>query len=675
LLFFLLFAVLFSTFSSGVHVVKASGEIFIRADGSVEPSTACIATTDNVTYTLTDNVYNGVKIERSNITFNGDGRVIQGSGVGTGVEVGSLEREEFVSGVAVNNLTVRGFERDIYGAGSGLDCGIFILGSGNAVIGCNVTEKIRIAGYYNAVTRCRMTDGLEIIEFGYNNIFDNYVENGIGLHATSANDVFRNRIAYGDIGILGDFASSNNISGNQIFSCRIGIALYPQPADRSGPRDPINNLIVGNEIIYCQDYGISLTAAWGTHVYHNNLISNTKQAQTNSGNWDNGYPSGGNYWSDYNETDADGDGIGDRPYSIDTTNTDNYPLMTRYNSSAFEKLPFNLRAKLSATCKSGTHGVEFEFDASSSIPGWNGSQLTIIERYDWTFGDGSTASTALPKTVHAYMSAGPFEATVTVTDNVGMNGQSSQRISVWMETTLTVSTIPASTSIGLTIKISGVLQDFYRRGLQDQTVICYYTSPGLGWVPIVSDSTDQNGLYEIEWMPSATGSYTVMADFEGSSLYVRSESYVTLNILSSENRYLFSVESNSTISELLFNSTTRELSFKVTGSQGSSGYTNVMMAKDPEGTNFDIRVYIDGEQLDHTSTSLDGCWKISFSYPHSTHRIVVALHLVSTSFFETLFGRASILLISVIAIVTIILLIIIRKKSNTRSRAVSKKSS
>jgi len=52
--------------------------------------------------------------------------------------------------------------------------------------------------------------------------------------------------------------------------------------------------------------------------------------------WDNGYPSGGNYWSNY--TDADlysgpyqnetgSDGIGDTPYVIDAENQDNYPLM------------------------------------------------------------------------------------------------------------------------------------------------------------------------------------------------------------------------------------------------------------------------------------------------------------------------------------------------------------
>jgi hypothetical protein len=42
--------------------------------------------------------------------------------------------------------------------------------------------------------------------------------------------------------------------------------------------------------------------------------------------WDAGYPSGGNYWSDYNLTDSDNDGIGNTPHIIDANNQDNYPL-------------------------------------------------------------------------------------------------------------------------------------------------------------------------------------------------------------------------------------------------------------------------------------------------------------------------------------------------------------
>ncbi len=59
--------------------------------------------------------------------------------------------------------------------------------------------------------------------------------------------------------------------------------------------------------------------------------------------WDDGYPSGGNYWSDYNGTDlfsgphqneTGSDGIGDTPYLIRFDSQDNYPLMKNWDGTS-----------------------------------------------------------------------------------------------------------------------------------------------------------------------------------------------------------------------------------------------------------------------------------------------------------------------------------------------------
>jgi len=90
-------------------------------------------------------------------------------------------------------------------------------------------------------------------------------------------------------------------------------------------------------------YGIDLHHSLDNEFYHNNLVGNTRQVHvypSGYGNfWDNGYPSGGNYWGDqYHGECADhfsgpsqnipgGDGIVDVPYVIEAENQDNYPLM------------------------------------------------------------------------------------------------------------------------------------------------------------------------------------------------------------------------------------------------------------------------------------------------------------------------------------------------------------
>jgi hypothetical protein len=93
-------------------------------------------------------------------------------------------------------------------------------------------------------------------------------------------------------------------------------------------------------------YGIYLSGSSSNRVHHTNIIDNANQAYDDRSDnyWDDGYPSGGNYWSDYNGIDLNStptqdvpppDGKGDTPYVIDSDSSDNYPLISPSGNFTF----------------------------------------------------------------------------------------------------------------------------------------------------------------------------------------------------------------------------------------------------------------------------------------------------------------------------------------------------
>jgi len=112
-----------------------------------------------------------------------------------------------------------------------------------------------------------------------------------------------------------------------------------------------NNIITNNNISDHLSFGIDISSVDSNKVYHNNFINNGTlnappcsncgtQAYIRAGNIDNGYPSGGNYWSDYvsrvqgedlysgpNQDQPGSDGIGDIPYKSFGSGQDRYPFV------------------------------------------------------------------------------------------------------------------------------------------------------------------------------------------------------------------------------------------------------------------------------------------------------------------------------------------------------------
>jgi len=160
-----------------------------------------------------------------------------------------------------------------------------------------------------------------------NTLIDN--RRGILLSHTDNTTVTRNNVSHNHDGILLAFSDHNTVSDNYASMNSNAIELYQS---------------FGNEIVRNSVWNNTLSirlAGSGNTAYHNSL-NNLRQVSDvgDSNSWDNGYPSGGNYWVDYtgideksgpNQDEPGSDGIGDTPYEwkwiAQGASGDRYPLM------------------------------------------------------------------------------------------------------------------------------------------------------------------------------------------------------------------------------------------------------------------------------------------------------------------------------------------------------------
>ncbi len=185
-----------------------------------------------------------------------------------------------------------------------------------------------------------------LLEASYNNTFagNNITKNDVGiwLKNSSCNIFSANNIRDNFGGVLLRSSSANNtFVGNNIASNEAGIEF----------EGSCNNTLAGNNITE-NGCGITLYASFNNSFYHNNFIDNVEHVRLSSSSWpnfwDDGYPSGGNYWSGYSDTDqfsgpyqneTGSDGIWDHPYVINTENQDNYPTVPEHQTPMMLLIP------------------------------------------------------------------------------------------------------------------------------------------------------------------------------------------------------------------------------------------------------------------------------------------------------------------------------------------------
>jgi parallel beta-helix repeat protein len=258
--------------------------------------------------------------------------------------------------------------------------GVFLYTSSwNEVVGNIINNNtgdgisLYFSGVANQVVNNTINDndnGIYVDHSRWSAIYDNKVflnaKKGVVVLLSDGTAADNNTVYDNEYGFLVSGSNEVLVTNNTVYSNNLGIDFAHSD----------NGIIANNTVRSNTVYGISLQFSEYSKVYHNNIINNTVQAydDTMYNQWDNGYPSGGNYWSDYRGFDfftgpaqdiPGSDGIGDTPYVIDPDSRDRYPLVTRIGGSS-PKLPMGFQASLS---------------------GWNFENITLI--WDLSLDDGA----------------------------------------------------------------------------------------------------------------------------------------------------------------------------------------------------------------------------------------------------------------------------------------------
>ena len=196
-------------------------------------------------------------------------------------------------------------------------------------------------------------------------------------------------------------------------------------------------------------------------------------------------------------------------------------------------------------------------------------------------------------------------------------------------TTLNMETDSSSSSIGILITIAGQLKTImYGEAIGGMNIdLSYSVNNGQTWIDIPSVTTSANGNFSTQWIPTATGVYMLKGSWAGNAAYQPSNSTMNLAVASTSgsDNDIFTVQSNSTISGLSFNSTSMQLSFTVSGQTGTYGYTRIVVSKQLVTDGAAIKLTMDGADLNYSISSTNSSWILYFTYHHSSHQVVADL--------------------------------------------------
>jgi hypothetical protein len=199
-------------------------------------------------------------------------------------------------------------------------------------------------------------------------------------------------------------------------------------------------------------------------------------------------------------------------------------------------------------------------------------------------------------------------------------------IKVLPPTSVSLASTPSSTTLGFKVDINGRLTDKQNNSVSGANVVLSYLVPGVSTYNVLTSViTDTDGSYFATWFPPATGNYLLKAEWIGDGTYAGTFECKNISVARGTGETLFLAESNSTLSSLAFNSTSKEISFSASGPSGTTGYVRFLISKTLMGNFTELKVYLDGLQIQFNSFSEGDMLSLNFHYNHSSHDILIRL--------------------------------------------------
>jgi hypothetical protein len=156
--------------------------------------------------------------------------------------------------------------------------------------------------------------------------------------------------------------------------------------------------------------------------------------------------------------------------------------------------------------------------------------------------------------------------------------------------------------------------------------ISYSINNGASWNSLTMVTTVSDGTYSAVWHPDVTGYYLIKATCDATSAMNAASKTVSLALTPDEAEHnVFTVNSNSTITQFAFDSADSKLSFVASGPTGSTGYVEIYIPKTILGDISKLTTTIDGQQISYNSESQTDAWLITFNYHHSSHTVVMSM--------------------------------------------------